>query len=161
MSFGMIAYGFGMGTFKYLFAQWLMVVTYRGMKQYDYDFLDIFLPTYSGAVVAMSIFYWGSEYFMKRAAQKRILAIKLAEEKNEVYRPKKKFTRVNKALVKIRTTLGIYPFTFLAPLFLSIPIGSIVCAKFFGHQTKTFPLMLLFTALYGAGMTLLMIYLYD
>lgn len=157
----MFAYGFGMGTFKYLFAHWIMVMTYRGMDIYDYQFLDIFLPTYLGAVVTMSIFYWGSEYFMNRAANKRIQKAISATVDGAVYSPKKKFTRVNKTLVKIRRTLGIYPFTFLAPLFLSIPLGSIVCAKFFGHQSKTFPLMLLFTAVYGTAMSLLMIVIYD
>lgn len=157
----MFSYGFGMGTFKYLFAQWLMVVTYRGLKKYDYSFLDVFLPTYLGAVAAMSVFYWGSEYFMKRAAKKRIQAAIYAQKNGTKYTPKKNFTKVNKALVKVRRTFGIYPFTFLAPLFLSIPIGSIVCAKFFGHHKITFPLMLLNTAIYGAGMSLLMIFLYD
>lgn len=161
MPFGMYAYGFGMGTFKYLFAQWIMVVSYRGIGWYDYGFLDVFLPTYIGAIVAMTVFYWGSEYFMNRAAAKSSTAAMLAMSKGEVYLPKKKFTRINKALVKIRQTLGIYPFTFLAPLFLSIPLGSIVCAKFFGHHKKTFPLMLFFTGIYGVLMTLLMLAIYD
>ncbi|MFK8038634.1 MAG: hypothetical protein AB8B74_10125 [Crocinitomicaceae bacterium] len=161
MPFGMYAYGFGMGTFKYLFAQWIMVVSYRGIGRYDYDFLDIFLPTYLGAIFTMTIFYWGSEYFMNRASNKRAAAALLAKSKGEIYLPKKKFTRINKTLVKIRRSLGIYPFTFLAPLFLSIPLGSIICAKFFGHHKKTFPLMLLFTALYGVSMTILMLYIYD
>jgi hypothetical protein len=160
MSFGMFTYGFGMGTFKYLFAHWIMVMTYRGMGVYDYGFIDVFLPTYLGAVVAMSVFYWGSEYFMNRAAKKRLESAIYAKEHGIEYTPKRKFTRTNKLLVRIRKALGIYPFTFLAPLFLSIPLGSIVCAKFFGHQSKTFPLMLLFTAAYGVGMTLLLLVIY-
>lgn len=157
----MFAYGFGMGTFKYLFAQWIMVASYRGIGRYDYSFLDVFLPTYIGAIVSMTIFYWGSDYFMNRAASKKIALALLAKSKGKIQVPKKKFTRVNKGLVKIRRSLGIYPFTFLAPLFLSIPLGSIVCAKFFGHQKKTFPLMLAFTGMYGVLMTLLIITIYD
>jgi hypothetical protein len=62
---------------------------------------------------------------------------------------KRKFTRVNKGLVKMKRGLGIYGVTLVAPLFLSIPIGSIVCAKFFGHDKRTFPLMLLFSGAYS------------
>lgn len=158
----MISYGFVLGTFKYLFAQWLMVDWYyRVLESTDYSFLDVFLPSYIGAVVTMSIFYWGSEYFIKRSAKKKTKARQKAELEGEIYVPKKNFTFVNKLLVKIRKTLGIYGLTFLAPLFLSIPGGSVVCAKFFGDQKKTFPLMLIFTAVYGAGMTIIFMAIYD
>ena len=86
----MFAYGFGMGTFKYLFAHWILVMTYRGMQNYDYSFFDIFLPTYLGAVVAMSVFYWGSEYFMKRAADKRHQASIIALKSGTTLKTKKK-----------------------------------------------------------------------
>lgn len=156
----MFTYGFTIGTFKYLFSHWLMVITPHGVDN-KYGFIDVFLPTYLGALSAMLVFYLGSEYFMKRAANKRIRKYNKAIEKGIPFKPPKKFTRVNKLLVKIRSTFGIYAFTLLAPLFLSIPLGSIVCAKFYGNQKKTLPLMIFFTASYGVIMSLIMTSLYE
>ena len=55
---------------------------------------------------------------------------------------KKKFTRMNKFIVKIKGSLGIVGISFWAPFFLSIPIGSIVTAKFYGENKKTYPLII-------------------
>jgi hypothetical protein len=39
--------------------------------------------------------------------------------------------------------LGIVGISFYAPFFLSVPIGSIISAKFFGKDKRTFPLIVL------------------
>ncbi|MEO9532865.1 MAG: hypothetical protein ABJG68_15040 [Crocinitomicaceae bacterium] len=140
-----------MGTFKFLFAHWL---TYAMAEPTFFDLLQIFISTTAGAWVTMTIFYWSSEFFMKRAAAKRDAARKLAIQNGTELKKKKTFTTMNKAIVWIKLKIGIYGITILAPLFLSIPIGSIVCAKFFGSQKKTFPLMLLNTGIYSFLMCL-------
>ena len=55
---------------------------------------------------------------------------------------KKVFTRTNKFIVRMKG-LGIIAICFYAPLFLSMPIGSIISAKFFGKDNRTFPLIVL------------------
>jgi hypothetical protein len=147
MNWGLITTGFIFGTFKFLFAHWTIYFTF------DLDGLDsiveIFISISAGAIATMAVFYFFSDYMMDRAAlkrkNKRLDAIKNGIE----FIPKKKFTRMNKALVRVKMKLGIYGVTLLAPLFLSIPLGSVVCAKFYGHHKKTFPLMLLFTTSYS------------
>ena len=91
---------------------------------------------------------------MRRAQLKRMNAILEAKKKGVEYKPKKKFTKMNKLIVWIKRNIGIYGVTLLAPLFLSIPIGSIICAKFYGKRKRTFILMMFFTAMYSALMCL-------
>lgn len=146
--------GFWLGTFKFLFAHWL---TYWAADGFSYTphFYEIFGSVTVGAWVSMSVFYFTSELLMKRAAKKRHETYIHAKVNGIELKQKKKFTKMNKLLVKMKRSIGIYGLTLFAPLFLSIPIGSIVCAKFFGHEKKTFPLMLLFTGLYSLVMCLL------
>ena len=63
---------------------------------------------------------------------------------------KKKFTRFNKFIVKLKRRFGIYGIAFYAPLFLSVPLGSIVTAKFYGKEKRTFPLILIGICMNGA-----------
>lgn len=140
--------GFFFGTFKFLFAHWTTYATAVGMG-YEPHYYEIFISVTSGAWLSMAMFYFLSELLMKNAAKKRHENYQKAKASGMPMPAKKKFTRVNKGLVKMKRSLGIYGITMIAPLILSIPIGSIVCAKFFGHEKKTFPLMLLFTASYS------------
>ncbi|MBI3133856.1 MAG: hypothetical protein HYZ14_04195 [Bacteroidetes bacterium] len=140
--------GFFFGTFKFLFAHWTTFGAAAGMG-YEPHYYEIFISVTSGGWVSMTVFYFLSELLMKRAAKKRHEKY-LASKTSGIPIPfKRKFTRINKILVKMKRGLGIYGLTVFAPLFLSIPIGSIVCAKFFGHDRRTFPLMLLFSGLYS------------
>lgn len=158
MNWALITTGFIFGTFKFLFSHWTTFGLFpiNGLD----SILEIFVSTTAGAIISMATFYFLSDYLMERAAAKRIAERELALAKGVEYVPKKKFTRLNKFMVKLKGSLGIYGITLLAPLFLSIPLGSIVCAKFYGHHKKTFPLMVLFMASYSFLMCFL-IYLVN
>ncbi len=54
---------------------------------------------------------------------------------------KRKFTLTNRLIIKVKRTIGIIGISFWVPLFLSIPIGSMIVAKFYGNEKKTFPLI--------------------
>lgn len=141
-------WGFIFGTFKFLFSHW----TIFGMavaSGVDVNFLDLYIPTTAGAIFSMGVFYFLSELLMKRAAKKRHLLAEQARLEGKTLPIKKKFTKLNKFMVRLKMKAGIYGITLLAPLFLSIPVGSIVCAKFYGHSKKTFPLMVIFMAAYS------------
>ena len=91
-----------------------------------------------GAIVSAAFFYFSSEFFMNRAREKR-LKIRLEAEANGLpYAGKKTFSRVNKAIVKLKLRLGKVGICFWAPFFLSVPLGSIVVAKFYGKPKFTF-----------------------
>ena len=153
MNWALISMGFGLGTFKFLIVHWATwaAFDYEGFE----TLMEIFFSTTAGAWFSMSICFFSSGYLMRSAAAKREKQRLAAIESGVPQKKKKVFTRMNKLIVWIKRSIGIYGVTILAPLFLSIPIGSIICAKFYGNQKKTFPLMLLFTASYSALMCLI------
>ncbi len=105
------------------------------------DFLTAWIAVFSGGLISAFVFYFASEFFMKRAHSKKVEKIRLAKSTGQEIKMKKNFTWVNKNLVKFKHGIGQKGLCILAPLFLSVPIGSIICAKFFGHQKSTFPLI--------------------
>lgn len=116
-------------------------------------FLETYLSCIIGAMITATVFFFGSDYFIKRAQHKR-------EEKRKEYLQKKmemptkrNFTFMNKLTVKTRRSLGIYVICMFAPLFLSVPGGTIVSAKFYGHDKRAFPLILLGVAFNGLVIT--------
>lgn len=150
INWGLWSMGFALGTFKFLFGHWAVFGAY-GADDFD-TLIQIYIAVTSGAWLSMSIFFFSSGILMRKAKTKRLNAIIEAEKNGVEYKQKKVFTRMNKTIVWIKQNIGIYGVTLLAPLFLSVPIGSIVCAKFYGKRRRTFPLMLIFTASYSALM---------
>jgi len=68
---------------------------------------------------------------------------------------KKKFTRSNKFIARLRSRFGKIGICFFAPLFLSIPLGSIISAKFYGRENNTFLFIFVGLLLNGAVTTFL------
>ncbi|PIE87421.1 MAG: hypothetical protein CSA03_00305 [Bacteroidetes bacterium] len=114
------------------------------------SFLETYLSCVLGAVTAAAIFYFSSNFFMKRAHEKRVQRHRNHIEKGVPHKKKKVFTWTNKTIIKVKRTLGIYGISLWAPLFLSVPLGSIVAAKFFGNDKRTFPLIVFGMFLNGA-----------
>lgn len=50
---------------------------------------------------------------------------------------KKRFTGMNRFIIKAKKYFGIAGIAALAPLILSIPLGSFLAIRFFGHRNKT------------------------
>ena len=118
-------------------------------------FWETFLASFTGGTLSAAIFYFSSDWFMERNQRKKAEARKLALEQGLVYQEKKKFTRFNRLIVQIKWKTGKIGTCFLAPLFLSVPVGSIVAAKFFGKLNETYPLIVLGMAINAAVLTFL------
>lgn len=56
-------------------------------------------------------------------------------------KPKKKFSKKNRAFIKIRATYGLYGLAFVTPCIISIPFGCLLAAKYYPHDRLVFPLM--------------------
>lgn len=123
----------------YLFLYFLSFIKYfvtpaigwaRGLS-----FMEIAVSCFAGAYTCFNIFYWGSSYFFKRAKRKRL------EKGNK----KKTFTKTNRVIVKMRRSrFGFVLITFLCPMFLSVPLGTLVVAKFYGYRKDTWIVTSLF-----------------
>ena len=153
MHSGLFFTGFWLGTFKFMFAHWLTYGAAMGLD-YEPNMLEIFISVQLGCTAAMSLFYFSSGAMMRYAAKRRFQKEEYAIKMGKPMKMKKKFTRVNKGIVWIKRNIGIYGVTFAAPLFMSIPLGSVVCAKFYGTRRITYPLMVLFTLMYSSLMCL-------
>lgn len=126
----------GLSTFKFMFAP----IYGRGV---GLTFLETYIVTYLGAAGTAVFFYFLAGFFMRRTAEKRTKKRLEAIYNNEVFVDPRKFTFVNKMVVRVKRTIGIYGISFYAPFFLSVPIGTIITTKFYGRNPKTLPLILL------------------
>lgn len=127
---------FGFSTIKFLFTPF-------GGPGAKLTFLETYVSCVAGGIFSATIFFFASEYFMIRAHKKRKEMIRKFKEEGIPMKQKKKFTRMNKLIVWIKFRFGIIGVSMYAPLFLSVPIGSIIAAKFYGKDKRTFPLILL------------------
>lgn len=127
---------FGFSMIKFLFTPF-------GGPKAGLSFIETYIVCVAGALLSAAIFFFSSEYFLKRAHKKRKELILKSLETGIPLKQKKKFTKTNKLIVRIKHKLGIMGVAFYAPLFLSIPIGTIITAKFYGKEKRTFPLIIL------------------
>ena len=142
MNFGLYITFFLLSTIKFLFTPF-------GGPAAKLSFFETYFSCLAGAIFSAAVFYFASEYFMKSAHAKKIRLRKEALEKGIELPYKKKFTKTNKFIVRLKHRLGIYGISIFAPLFLSVPIGTIITAKFYGKEKKTFPLIVLGMCLNG------------
>jgi len=103
-----------------------------------FSFLTGLIMNISAGFTGVSFFFFLSDYFMERAHKKRVRRLI-----NGTAKPKRIFTLVNKFLVRGKRKLGLFGIAILTPMFISIPLGSIITAKFFTHKKWAYPSLLL------------------
>jgi membrane protein DedA with SNARE-associated domain len=136
MNWGVLSSIFLLSTVKFMYAA--IPGSVAGIP-----FWQTYLANIAGGFLGAVVFYFGAEYFINRSHRKRVEKKKAAIEAGLEYIDKKKFTRTNRFIVKLKRNLGIVGLSFYAPYLLSIPIGSIVVAKFYGKKKITFALITL------------------
>lgn len=147
MAWGSLLTVFFTATVKFLFAPFAG----NGM---GLPFWETFLAAFAGGTFGAAIFYFFSELVMKFSHNRKVKKLEELERQGITAIPvKKKFSKTNKFIIRIKHKLGIYGICFWAPFFLSVPIGSIIVAKFYGKQNKTFPLIVLGMAINSLIMT--------
>ena len=117
------------------------------------DFAETYLSCISGATFSAAIFFFSANYFMKRARRRNKQKREQRLAMGLSIKIKKDFTRVNKFIVRTKRSIGIIGITFLAPLFLSVPLGSIIAAKFYGKNKNAFLLIFLGICINGIILT--------
>lgn len=119
---------FGLGIVKFLFTPSIVYGVYG--RDFELSHWDIFIPMVLGALAGFNLCYWFAEYFMERAKKKRISAAQIGKVKK-----KKVFTRLNKAIVRIKmSNSGLLILSSVGLMLMSIPIGGIVLAKFYRQR---------------------------
>lgn len=102
-----------------------------------YSFLETLIyMAIGGSVGALVFFILGKtvlEWFRKRYVRK------CQERVARGIPPKKIFTRTNRTIVRIKHKYGMFGLVAFTPPILSIPITSLLAAKYFKHDRRTLP----------------------
>jgi hypothetical protein len=135
---GLYGLAFLIATVKFLFAASIVGATALTP-------LEIAISTGLGALCGFNVVYWTSCYFMNKAkdrkARKALAGIP-SNKRLEAVKKKPVFTKMNKYIIKAKLSKsGFWLICILAPLFLSIPIGSILVAKFYRDTKLAYPLV--------------------
>ncbi len=97
-----------------------------------FSYWETVVLVWIGGYFSATVFFWAakeiSSYFQKRRKKK-----------------KKVFTKINRTVIRIKWRFGMVGLSFVVPIFLSIPIGCAIMAKFYRHQPKSTFLMILFS----------------
>ena len=131
MNWGLISTVFFLATFKFMFAP------FTG-HAIGLPFWETYISSVAGGVLSATFFFYFSEWILTLSRNK-----KLKKVETGTFKVKRKFTRTNRSIIKVKRSLGIYGICFWAPFFLSVPIGSVIAAKFYGKESRTYPLIIL------------------
>lgn len=121
--------------------QILLVVILSGTKfltapitslNIGFGYLETLLITTIGGVIGVVFFFYLSAAIMV------ILQKLTGRFQNKKSKPQKKrvFTWKNKLIVKIKREYGLIGLAAITPIFLSIPLGTFLAARFFHDQKK-------------------------
>ena len=113
---------------KFLFAPGATVLA-------GYNYLQTLLITTLGGSAGVFIFYYFGDFLFREVQQ-------WMNKKRKTEKVRKTFSRRNRLIVKTKVTYGLVGFVLLTPVFLSIPIGSIVAAKFFRNNKMVLPALI-------------------
>jgi len=148
MAWGYLTTVFFLATVKFMFAP-------AAGRAFDLPFWETFFTCFAGGTFGSFVFYFSSELLIKYSHNRKVAKHEEFERLGITIPFKKKFTKTNRFIIKIKRSLGIYGICFWAPFFLSVPIGSIIVAKFYGKLKKTFPLIILGMGINAIVMTLI------
>lgn len=122
----------GTSIVKFLFAA---LVSYG----FDHTYWQtILLLAIGGSIGTVGFYLLGKqviEWFRMRYARRR------AERLAKGLAPRRIFTRTNRLIVRMKRTYGLIGLAVMPPI-LSIPVTSIIAAKYFRHDRRTLPYLL-------------------
>lgn len=109
---------------------------------YGYNYFETLLITTTGGIIGVFVFIQISKYSIRlysKAKEKAKQQFGQTELDYEPIQPKKKiFTRRNKFIVRTVKRFGIAGLAFLTPTILSIPVGTFLTYRYFGHRHNVF-----------------------
>jgi hypothetical protein len=133
---------FGVYSAFFLFSMIKFLFTPFGGPKAHLTFFETYFSCVAGAVLSATIFYFLSELLMVSTRKKNEKLRREALASGIELPFKKKFTKTNKFVVRMKMRFGIFGIAMYAPFFLSVPLGTIITAKFYGKEKKTFPIIL-------------------
>jgi hypothetical protein len=127
---------FFVATFKFMFAP------FAG-PHLHLPFYQTYLAAFIGGSLSSAVFYFASDFFMEWTHRRKVRKQTLLLEQGLPIPKKKVFTKTNRLVIRLKMKFGKYGICFWAPFFFSVPLGSIIVAKFYGKLRESYPLILL------------------
>ena len=134
MNWAVLSGFFLLSTIKFMF-------TPLGGPAAGLTFFETYFACVAGGSLGAAVFFFSGNYFINRAEAKYAAQKAKFLEDGTPFKVKKKFTKTNRFIIKLKARLGIVGISFWVPLLLSVPIGSIITAKFSGVDRRTYPLI--------------------
>lgn len=127
MNFGSFFGVFIIAATKFLFAPSTALIYHQ------FTYWETIAICLIGGAFGTTFFYFAGElifaFFAKLRAKRDVKKI---QKGIEVIR--KKFTKGNRRIIRIKQRFGIWGIGFLTPCIISIPIGSVLAARFYHHR---------------------------
>lgn len=134
MNWAILSGFFLLSTIKFMF-------TPLGGPAAGLTFFETYFSCVAGGSFGAGVFFFSGNYFINRAEAKYHAQKEKFFLDGTPYKVKKRFTKMNRFIIKLRLKLGIVGISFFIPFLLSVPIGSIITAKFYGDDRRTYPLI--------------------
>jgi hypothetical protein len=94
------------------------------------------LITGIGGCLGVSVFFLSSGWIFGWLEDRRAAAGAGGRRNN-----RRSFTRANKIIVKVKRRQGLNGLAAITPIIISIPIGTMIAAKYFRHDRRTLPVL--------------------
>lgn len=115
---------------KFLFAPSLAIGS-------GFGYLKTIVITFCGGSIGILFFYYFGYWMINKFKSKNKTTLSSEAKKKKI------FTRTNKLIVRIKSKYGLMGLSFITPAIISIPVGSILAAKYFRKNPKTLSYLLL------------------
>jgi hypothetical protein len=109
-----------------------------------YSFLETVIITIIGGMIGVFGFYYGGSAFFAWLSNR----FYSSESK-----PKRVFNKKNRIIIRMKNAYGLYGLAVVTPCLLSIPIGSILAAKYYRHDRRTIPAFLAAVVFWSFALT--------
>ncbi len=103
---------------------------------YGFSFMETVGMTIAGGWIGVLFFYLFSGWVVRKTTERRWKkAVK--DRARGKYKPRKKFTRMNKLIIRVKWGFGLIGLAAITPPLVSIPLGSVLAAKYFRKNPFT------------------------
>lgn len=107
---------------------------------YDLNYIQTFLTTTTGGILGVLFFFYGSRWIAEWISNYQnqlfyLFGLNRRSEQDELLLERKKiFTWKNKLIVLTVRRFGLVGIALLTPTLLSIPVGTLIAARYFRNQ---------------------------
>ena len=108
-----------------------------------YSYVETLIITTVGGVIGVVVFYYGGAFLFKL----------WNDRFGKRGKPKSSFNKKNRFIIRIKNSYGIYGLALFSPCLISIPIGSLLAARYYRNDKRTLPAFLIAVVFWSIALT--------